>query len=115
MTVTHAQKCTTPSSGMQLQPKGWGRNFLFLLCSKQAFERTGGFDETLFAGEDVAMSRALAAIGRFVIVREQAHTSARKMHSHGWAGHLKLMGHYMMRGNKILRDRKHLGIWYDPR
>lgn len=87
----------------------------FVFCTKQAFEQTGGFDETLFAGEDVAMSRALAATGRFVIVREKAHTSARKMHSHGWTGHLKLMGHYMMRGNKVLRDRKHLGIWYDAR
>jgi glycosyltransferase involved in cell wall biosynthesis len=42
----------------------------FLFCTRRAFEAAGGFDEKLFASEEIAMSRALKRQGRFVVLRE---------------------------------------------
>ena len=87
----------------------------FLFCTRAAFERVGGFDETLFAAEDVMMSKSLASVGTFTILREKAHTSDRKMRTHGVRSHLKLFRHYFRHGKGILRDRKHLDLWYGER
>jgi len=37
----------------------------FLFCRRSAFEAVGGFDETLYGAEEIAMSRALRRRGRF--------------------------------------------------
>lgn len=87
----------------------------FLFCTRSGFERVGGFDESLFAAEDVMMSKSLASIGNFVILREKAHTSDRKMRTHGVRSHLRLFKHYFRHGKGMLRDRKHLDLWYGER
>ncbi|MDQ6628985.1 MAG: glycosyltransferase, partial [Pseudomonadota bacterium] len=57
----------------------------FLFCSRSAFEAVGGFDETLFAAEEIALCRALQRQGRFVILRESVLTSGRKLRTYsGW-------------------------------
>ena len=50
----------------------------FVFARRDAFDAVGGFDERLFYGEEVFLSRALSARGRFVIVREAVITSSRK-------------------------------------
>lgn len=87
----------------------------FLFCTRVAFEAAGGFDETYFAGEDVAMSRALARQGRFVILREAVHTSARKLHTFSAWEHLKLALRFLWKRQHMLRSREHLGLWYGKR
>lgn len=87
----------------------------FIFCRRDAFEAVGGFDETWFAGEDVALSRALARIGRFVILREAVHTSARKLHSFSAREQLGLMWRFLWRGRRMLRSRAHLDLWYGKR
>lgn len=87
----------------------------YLFCSRRAFERTGGFDETLFAAEEIAFSRALAAWGPVVILRETVVTSGRKLRSHtGWDV-LRLFGGFLKRGTRVVRDRERLSIWYGER
>jgi glycosyltransferase involved in cell wall biosynthesis len=54
----------------------------FLFCTRHNFEATGGFDKTLYAGEDVALSRRLKRLGRFVILQEMVVTSGRNIRSH---------------------------------
>jgi hypothetical protein len=54
----------------------------FLFCTREAFRAAGGFDETLFAAEEVAMSKALRRQGRFVILREPVTTSGRKLRAY---------------------------------
>ena len=45
----------------------------------------GGFDETMFGAEEIAMSRALKRQGQFVILNEAVVTSGRKVRAHsGW-------------------------------
>jgi GT2 family glycosyltransferase len=50
----------------------------FMFARREAFDAAGGYDERLYCGEEVFLSRALRAEGPFVIVREPVITSARK-------------------------------------
>jgi cellulose synthase/poly-beta-1,6-N-acetylglucosamine synthase-like glycosyltransferase len=87
----------------------------FVFCTRRAFEATGGFDERWYAGEDVAMSRALAKAGRFVLLREPVWTSARKLDTFSPGEHLALMLRVALRGRGVLRSREHLALWYERR
>lgn len=87
----------------------------FIFCSRAAFDAVGGFDEVWYAAEDVAMSRALRRLGRFVILRESVHTSARKVRTHGLRDHLRLFATFALHGRKALRSRDALDLWYGPR
>jgi hypothetical protein len=75
----------------------------------------GGFDETLFATEEIALSRALKRQGRFVILRVPVVTSGRKLRSHSAGEILGLFGVALRGGRASLRTRRHLGLWYGRR
>ena len=87
----------------------------FVFCTRDAFDAVGGFDETYFAAEDVAMSRALARHGRFVILRQTVTTSSRKLRTHSIADQLRLMMRFARHGRDMLRSRRHLDLWYGER
>jgi GT2 family glycosyltransferase len=87
----------------------------FIFCSRAAFEAAGGFDETLFATEEIALSRALKRQGRFVILRVPVVTSGRKLRSHSAREILGLFGAALRGGRASLRTRRHLGLWYGGR
>ena len=50
----------------------------FMFARRDAFDAVGGYDERLFCAEEIVLSRALGARGRFVIVRDPVTTSSRK-------------------------------------
>lgn len=63
----------------------------FLFCRKDAWDETGGFDEELYASEEIAFSKKLRKWGRktgrkFIILKIPAITSGRKFewHSMTW-------------------------------
>lgn len=87
----------------------------FIFCTRAAFSAAGGFDERYFAGEDVAISRALARQGRFVILRETVSTSARKLRTFTVREHLRLLWQFARRGRRVLHTRQHLHLWYSGR
>jgi len=87
----------------------------FLFCTRSAFDAAGGFNQAFYAGEDVALSRALALQGRFVILREAVHTSARKLHTFSMWEHLKLVLRFAWRRQHLLTSREHLDLWYGKR
>lgn len=87
----------------------------FLFCTREAFQSVGGFDETLFAAEEAAMSRALRRHGRFVILREQVITSGRKLRAYSAYEVLGLLIRLALSGGKATRRREGLNIWYGPR
>ncbi len=87
----------------------------FIFCTRAAFEKTGGFDESLFASEEIAFSRALKRAGRFVLLRESVITSGRKLRSHSTSSVLKTMIHLLVRGPGVVRSREHLALWYRER
>ena len=87
----------------------------FIFCTRSAFDAVGGFDTTLYAAEDIALSRALARHGRFVILREAVHTSPRKLRTHGLGEHLRLLWTLLWHRRSMLTSRKHLDLWYGQR
>ncbi|MEG3192465.1 glycosyltransferase [Lysobacter sp. D1-1-M9] len=87
----------------------------FVFCTRSGFEAAGGFDESYYAGEDVAISRALARHGRFVILRQAVRTSPRKLRTFSLAEHLRLLVAFAWRGRGMLKSRQHLDFWYGKR
>ncbi|MEP6914636.1 MAG: glycosyltransferase [Acidobacteriota bacterium] len=87
----------------------------FIFCTRDAFNAVGGFDETLYATEEIALSRALKRHGRFVILRLPVLTSGRKLRSHSAAEIFGLFGAAIRGRRSLLRTRRHLGIWYGTR
>jgi glycosyltransferase involved in cell wall biosynthesis len=87
----------------------------FVFATKEAFEKSGGFDETLFAAEEWAISRSLRKIGRFVILKEYVITSGRKLRTYsGWEV-LGMLVMLVFRGPKMLKKRDGLSLWYGER
>lgn len=87
----------------------------FIFCTRAAFDAAGGFDQAYYAGEDVAISRALAKQGRFVILRHTVMTSARKLRTFSVAEHLRLVGRFLIGGRRVLTSRRDLALWYGER
>ena len=87
----------------------------FLFCRRQAFEAVDGFDETLFASEEIAMSRALKREGRFVVLRETVISSGRKLRMYSGREVLRLFGSILLAGPKALKSRDALEVWYGGR
>jgi glycosyltransferase involved in cell wall biosynthesis len=87
----------------------------FIFCTRKAFEGAGGFNETMFGAEEIAMSRALKCQGRFVILNDSVLTSGRKMRLHSGWKILKVFSQLLVRGPNSLRSRKGLELWYEDR
>jgi glycosyltransferase involved in cell wall biosynthesis len=90
----------------------------FIFCRSEAFEAVGGYDESLYASEEVRFSRLIKKWGRsndldFVILDEApALTSARKLNWYtgpqilGWIALMILMP-------LAVRSRKLCSFWYE--
>jgi glycosyltransferase involved in cell wall biosynthesis len=87
----------------------------FLYCTRRAFDAAGGFDETLYASEEVTMSRALKRQGRFVVLRESVTSSGRKLRMYSGGEVLRLFGGILLAGPKALKKREGLEVWYGGR
>ena len=87
----------------------------FLFCTRRAYHAAGGFDERLYAAEEVAFSRRLKRLGRFVILRETVTTSGRKLRAHSGLEILRLGTRLALAGPRSLRRREGLEMWYGPR
>jgi hypothetical protein len=87
----------------------------FLFCSRAAFAASGGFDETVFAAEEVLFSRALRRQGRLVFLREHVVTSGRKLRTHSAGQIVGTLLRLGLLGRRGLADRRRLDLWYGPR
>jgi glycosyltransferase involved in cell wall biosynthesis len=87
----------------------------FLFCTRAAFAASGGFDETVFAAEEVLFSRALARQGRLVFLRERVVTSGRKLRTHSARQIVGTLLRLAVSGKRGLADRRRLDLWYGPR
>jgi glycosyltransferase involved in cell wall biosynthesis len=87
----------------------------FLFCRREAFFAAGGFDESLFAAEEAVISRALRKQGRFVILRQRVTTSGRRLRAYSARELLGLLLRLAVHGQKSLKTREGLDIWYGAR
>jgi GT2 family glycosyltransferase len=93
---------------------GWAAG-CFVFCTRPAFEAAGGFDETLYASEEIAFSAALKRQGRFVVLRQAVTTSGRRLRAYSAWELLHLLAKLAVRGPSLLRSRQGVQIWYEKR
>jgi glycosyltransferase involved in cell wall biosynthesis len=92
----------------------------FIFVESGAFRQTGGFDTTMFAAEELELSKRLKKLARekrkkiVVLHRHPLVTSARKMRLYTIGDHLKLLARVVL-NRQLLTDRKALMLWYDGR
>jgi cellulose synthase/poly-beta-1,6-N-acetylglucosamine synthase-like glycosyltransferase len=89
----------------------------FFFCTRQAFDAAGGWDQTLYASEEIALAKALKKQGRFVIVKAPVITSGRKLRTHSPWEILSMVFKIAFKGpNKAMREKgEHLDLWYGER
>jgi glycosyltransferase involved in cell wall biosynthesis len=87
----------------------------FIFCRRSAYDATGGWDERLFAAEDVAMVVALKRQGSFVVPRPHVITSGRKVRDFSPREVLAPLAAILRRGDRALRQREGLELWYKRR
>jgi glycosyltransferase involved in cell wall biosynthesis len=87
----------------------------FIFCTRQAYHVAGGFDESLYAAEEVRFADRLRRQGEFVILREFVITSARKLRTRSAFQLLRVGLRLAIRGEKSLLSRDELEFWYGPR
>lgn len=92
-----------------------------LLCRADAFNDVGGFNQKLYAGEEIELSRRLKKWGRprsleFVILRDHPlATSGRKAHLYTFPELAGQILRLCLRPSRSLRDKTRLSLWYDGR
>jgi glycosyltransferase involved in cell wall biosynthesis len=87
----------------------------YVFSRRADFEAVGGFDKQLYAGEELALSRALGRRGRFVVLREPVMTSGRKVRTHSSREVAHLCFRVLRHGTKPLKTRDDLALWYGER
>ncbi len=87
----------------------------FVFTRRTDFEAVGGFDERYFASEEVWLSKALKARGRFVVLSDPTWTSGRKMRMHTPAQLWSIALRLLWGGPKTWQQREGLELWYDGR
>ncbi len=87
----------------------------YVFATRGAFDAVGGFDETLFATEELTFSRAVRRVGRFAILSEAVITSGRKARTHSTRELLTPIGLLFRRGPGVRRRRGDLDLWYGHR
>lgn len=93
----------------------------FIFCSKDAFDAVNGFDDSLFAGEEISFSRRLKRYARWrgqrlvILSRHPLRTSGRKGELYSDKEFL-LLGFRMLRHpRRFFRDPELCTLWYDGR
>ena len=85
----------------------------FMFCTREAFLKSGGFDETMFWAEEGAFTLRLKRLGSFVIVWPRVLTSGRRLRTLSGRQGLSFV-RAILRGRKLFTSRESVkGIWYD--
>jgi glycosyltransferase involved in cell wall biosynthesis len=85
-----------------------------LFCTRNGFDKTGGFSEAHYAAEEDVWVKALKRHGRFVVLREPVLTSGRNLRSQSIWTIGRLFVRLALRGANGFRDRNGLDLWYRP-
>jgi glycosyltransferase involved in cell wall biosynthesis len=93
----------------------------FIFCDAAVFRELGGFNERLYASEEIELSRRLKALARargkrIVILRHHPLlTSARKLRLYSAGEHFRFLCRTLLHWNRTLEDRDACHTWYDGR
>ena len=93
----------------------------FIFCEAGAFREVGGFNNALFAGEEIDLSQRLKRLARakqkriVILHRHPLLTSARKVHLYTLREYLRFLVRFALSPKRILRSREECHTWYDGR
>ncbi|HWQ93693.1 MAG TPA: glycosyltransferase [Clostridia bacterium] len=93
----------------------------FIFCDATAFRELGGFNDELFAGEELDLTTRLKRLARsrdkrLVIIKDHPLvTSDRKVHLYTLREHTGFFIRAMLGGQKVLKKRENCATWYDGR
>jgi glycosyltransferase involved in cell wall biosynthesis len=93
----------------------------FIFCEAATFRRLGGFNQALYAGEEIDLSRKLKRVARcegrrmVILHRHPLRTSARKAHLYTARDALRFYSRVILTGGRALKTREGAFIWYDGR
>jgi glycosyltransferase involved in cell wall biosynthesis len=91
----------------------------FIFCEAAAFRATGGFNEELYASEEVDLFRRLKRMarrgGRTIVIlhRHPLLTSDRKLRLYSWGELCRFGLKTIVSGGRTLRNRQDCFAWYD--
>ena len=86
----------------------------YLFCTREAFESVGGFDETVYGGEEMILSYSLKKLGSFVLLKQTVLTSGRRLRIYSFWEIVRMMTGLATSGGRI-EDRNRGWFWYDGR
>jgi glycosyltransferase involved in cell wall biosynthesis len=93
----------------------------FMFCETAAFRELGGFDEALFASEELDLFRRLKRLARQkgrsieILHRHPLRTSNRKLGLYGWGVFARFALKTIASGGRTLKRKEDCGAWYDGR
>lgn len=87
----------------------------FMFCTREAFQKVGGFDERLFAAEDAKMSWALKREGRFVVLWRCVLTSGRRLRGLRGLQALSTLVRMGFSPSMATRRSSVKKVWYDSK
>jgi glycosyltransferase involved in cell wall biosynthesis len=91
----------------------------YVFCRADAFREFGGYNQELFAGEDVEFGRAMLRWAKprglrvAMVRRHPPITSIRKLELYGTPAVLSLMARWLILGRSLERDKSRLQMFYD--
>ncbi len=92
----------------------------FIFVEAAAFRKIGGFNDKMFAAEELDLSKRLKQLARqtrreiVILHHHPLVTSARKMRLYTAWDHLKLLAHVTV-NRRALNRRESCTLWYDGR
>ncbi len=93
----------------------------FIFCETEAFRKLGGFNNELFATEEIELSKRLKKLARaerkkiVILHRHPILTSARKVRLYSTRELVSFMMKTVVGGGKTLTSREDCHAWYDGR
>ncbi len=92
-----------------------------VVCRTDAFRDVGGFNQDMFAADEIDLSRLLKKWGRkrglkfTILTRHPLVTSPRKVQLYTGREIASQILHVLLSPHRVLKDKKKLPIWYDGR
>ncbi|MBK9306550.1 MAG: glycosyltransferase [Nitrospira sp.] len=92
-----------------------------IVCRRDAFQQVGGFDQELYALDEIRLSKQLKQWGRerglqfTILTTHPLETSSRKISLYSGREVASLMFRIFFLPRRTLYDKKHLSVWYDGR
>jgi glycosyltransferase involved in cell wall biosynthesis len=92
-----------------------------VVCRRDAFQEVGGFDQELYALDEIRLSKQLKRWGRrhglhfTILTKHPLETSSRKVSLYSSREIAAQTFRIFFLPKRTLQDKKHLSVWYDGR